>query len=79
MQQDLVINSIKVIKSHSVVGSIIQVLNRRDPSCPRGPSCPEFPLHSIIIYSLSSFSRPTTIFCPHFWIYTSVTKRDVSL
>src|SRR6218665_2237953 len=41
MQQ--VINSIKVIKSYSVGDSIIEVLNRRDPSCPRGPSRPDFP------------------------------------
>jgi len=38
-----VINSIKVIKSHSVGGNIIEVLNWRDPSCPRDPSRPNVP------------------------------------
>ena len=38
-----VINSIKVIKSHSVGGSIIEVLNRRDPSYLWGSSRPDFP------------------------------------
>ena len=41
MQQ--VINCMKVIKSHSVDSSIIEVLNRRDPFCPRGPSRPDSP------------------------------------